>query len=735
MSKRTTQHVLTIGMLVVLGLLLAACSGPTQVSQATPGPVATQPPAPTCPAPEPCPTAEPVEQGIKAPFEEEWAASPHNNASSPAFTYWDKSEDKSIPVACATCHSSTGFIDFVGGDGSEVGKVDAPAPIGTTVTCDACHNPAAAALTAVTFPSGAVISDLGSEARCMVCHQGRSSKVQVEAQIERFSAEDPDAVVAPIKDGDRDVRFGFINIHYYAAAATLYGTEAKGGYEYPGKLYDARFEHVADYDSCVGCHNPHTLEVKVEECAACHQGVQTVEDLQQVRMVSSSSDYDGDGNNTEGLGEEISGLRDYLYGGMLIYAKDVAGLGLVYDKEAHPYFFADTDADGKADTNDTGARVAYTSWTPRLLKAAYNYQVSLKDPGNYAHGNKYIIQLLYDSIEDLNAGLPTPIDMSQMHRDDPGHFAGNTAAFRYWDGNGGLVPATCAKCHTATGLPEFLKEGVNITNHASNGLLCVSCHSEENWPAVYAVNEVTFPSGAKLTFGEANANNICLMCHQGRSSGPTVDRALGTKALDEVDPNIRFLNVHYFAAGATLFGSEAQGIYEYAGKEYAGRYVHPGFDTCASCHDPHALQPKVQTCAGCHGSADPATYRMKLTADYDGDGDTTEGVKGEIDTMTELLYEAILAYAADTAGTGILYDSHAHPYFFADADGDGKADMGERGRVAYATWTPRLLKAAYNYQYAQKDPGAFAHNAVYTMQALYDSIDDLGGSVTGLTRP
>ena len=35
---------------------------------------------------------------------------------------------------------------------------------------------------------------------------------------------------------------------------------------------------------------------------------------------------------------------------------------------------------------------------PRLLQAAYNFQVTLKDPGGYAHNGKYHIELLYDSI-------------------------------------------------------------------------------------------------------------------------------------------------------------------------------------------------------------------------------------------------------------------------------------------------------------------------------------------------
>ena len=56
-------------------------------------------------------------------------------------------------------------------------------------------------------------------------------------------------------------------------------------------------------------------------------------------------------------------------------------------------------------------------------------------------------------------------------------------------------------------------------------------------------------------------------------------------------------------------------------------------------------------------------------------------------------------------------------------------------RSYYAGWTPRILKAAYNYQYVQKDPGAFAHNGQYILQVLYDTIQDLGGDMTGMVRP
>jgi hypothetical protein len=103
--------------------------------------------------------------------------------------------------------------------------------------------------------------------------------------------------------------------------------------------------------------------------------------------------------------------------------------------------------------------------------------------------------------------------------------------------------------------------------------------------------------------------------------------------------------------------------------------------------------------------------------------------------MAEKLLVALQEYTVANNLPGIVYDPLAYPYFFEDADGDGVADAGDEGGVSYSQWTPTLLKAAYNFQYYQKDPGAFAHNSVYVGQILYDSIKAVGGDTTGMTRP
>ncbi|MFO7661576.1 MAG: hypothetical protein R6X18_03175, partial [Chloroflexota bacterium] len=184
--------------------------------------------------------------------------------------------------------------------------------------------------------------------------------------------------------------------------------------------YDVKFEHVRGYDTCQNCHDQHTLEMNLTECQTCHTDVATAEDWRTVRMEGSEADYDGDGNVTEGIVEEVEGLQKILYDSIVAYSKEVAGTAVVYNPEAHPYWFIDANENGTADEGEE----RYASWTPRMLKAAYNYQVSKKDPGEYAHNGKYIIQLLYDSIENLNEAIATPVDMTAMHRIDPGHFAG-----------------------------------------------------------------------------------------------------------------------------------------------------------------------------------------------------------------------------------------------------------------------------------------------------------------------
>lgn len=711
---------------------------------------------------------------LEIPFFGEWMSSPHADLMSRAWTYWNGNDPAEVPVSCAKCHSSDGYHDYIGLDGSATGVVDQAAQPGV-IQCSTCHNDATLAKTDVTMPSGVVLGDLGREAVCMECHQGRASGATIAGAIER-AAVDHDAVMQ---------EQGFVNIHYYAAAATLYGADAGGGFEYPGRTYEPRFAHVSGYDTCQSCHDPHSLQLDVASCSTCHTGVETMADLRDIRMPGSFVDYDGDGDYTSGIYTEIANLRGVLMGLIQAYASDVVGRPIGW-ADGHPYFYFDTDADGTIAGDEQQRANAYNTFTPRLLAATYNYQVTKKDPGAYTHNAKYTIQLIYDSIEDLAAGLGShaaaslvrpgddavlasvpvgdvlasaslpPLDFAalsevlaaghavdlsvieRLHRNDSGHFDATTEAWRYWDGDG-AVPASCSTCHSAAGLPFFLENGVQIAHEPSQGMACTTCHVAEDDFAVLEIEEVRFPSGAMLSFG-TSGDNTCAQCHQGRASTPTVNARIGSIEADTVSDRLGFINVHYFSAAATRFGGEAMGGYQYEGKEYVGFWPHvEEAATCTQCHDPHNQQVNLATCTDCHGGdatiANVRSFRM-FDGDFNGNGDADEGTYYEIDAMIEQLYAAMQSYAVETIGTGVVYSSAAYPYFFTDGNGNAMADPEEANYGnQFASWTPRLLRAAYNYQYALKDPGSYVHNSQYIVQLLHDSLEDLDMDVSGMDRP
>ncbi|MEE8320655.1 MAG: hypothetical protein V3R68_02300 [Gammaproteobacteria bacterium] len=682
-----------------------------------------------------------------------WMTSGHADSASEAFRHWDDVDDPSANVSgsCARCHDASGAVDFFT-TGATAGTYPAVDDIG--IECKVCHTNAATGanrpMASVTFPSGAVIEDLGNEAICMQCHQARSSNKTVSGYIDAAIA----AATGAFDDDTISSKLRFSNSHYAVAGATNMGTDAQGGAEYPGQNYDIRFDHVDGYNTCSTCHDPHTLEIRLDHCSTCHTDAGNssywggVADPKNIRYFASwNTDYDGDGNTTEGLYYEIDTLKNTLWNKISAYALKVAGIGIVHGS-GYPYYFKDTNGNGVADPSEQERANAFSAFTVRLTRALYNYQFVSQDHGGYAHGGKYQIQLLVDGINDLNPGLGVT---GNLARDDEGHFNGSSGTWR-------RTSSSCVKCHTATGLPDFLDDGLinrvdadgeDFPHTQTNGLLCTTCHTSP--PALRSVPSVTAPNGAVLDLGDSS--NLCLNCHTGRRGMADVHDELND------DPPWSPPSIHYYPAGAILYGTEVKGGYEFPGKNYMGLNTFPNhngrFNTCVQCHMSsvglYDGAPKVQTnhyvkkpnpadCVGCHGfdvsqpnpGMDPAKFefsgiRPGSIPDFDGDGNTSESMEDEILGLE----------AAVTAQMGIVMNTPLvfyHGRYYGDLNNNGIMDGDEDDRSNRTSYTTHAtLKAAYNMRLLYSEPHAYIHNPFYLAQLLVDTIEHLGGSIKAYT--
>lgn len=334
---------------------------------------------------------------ITIPFYDSWVSSPHADITSEAFAHWEEEEDKMVSERCAACHSTTGHLDYLGADGSTPYKVDAKAPGLEGVQCTACHNRAVGNMTEVTFPSGMVVERVEADARCMDCHQGRASGKAVNDMITKAGVGD-DTVHEEIK---------FLNVHYSAAAATRFGTEAGGGYEYEGMDYNGLHYHDDFATQCNDCHSAHRTTVKTDFCIECHEDTGAENQWAFIRAEETVGDFDGNGEES-GIKTEIENMHAILYKAMQDYSAQVVNSPILYDSHSYPYFFIDTNGNGKSDEGEAVRANAFASWTPRLAQAAYNYQFVAKDHGAWVHNGQYVLQLLHDSIADLGTKVSVP---------------------------------------------------------------------------------------------------------------------------------------------------------------------------------------------------------------------------------------------------------------------------------------------------------------------------------------
>ena len=297
-------------------------------------------------------------------------------------------------------------------------------------------------------------------------------------------------------------------------------------------------------------------------------------------------------------------------------------------------------------------------------------------------------------------------------------------AFRHWDEDEEIRPA-CATCHSGEGFRAYhgldgSEAGVVEGPIDTGGVVdCGTCHHA----GLATVTEVKFPSG--LIHPVQGVEASCMTCHQGRTAGINVREATAGMDVDTPNPELKFLNPHYATAAASWLGGYGEAGYHYDERDYSGRFFHARpVSTCNSCHEPHTLEVEFEPCQTCHQADGPQDIRIARQS-YDGSGNTSVGIRSDIQANAARLHDMIKTYASDVAGVPMVYEGTRYPYFFTDANSDGVIDQAEGKAVAYNGWTPRSLRTAYNWKLVTADPGNYAHNPIYALELLYDSIEDL----------
>lgn len=309
----------------------------------------------------------------------------------------------------------------------------------------------------------------------------------------------------------------------------------------------------------------------------------------------------------------------------------------------------------------------------------------------------------------------------------------------YANGNG------CQKCHTHEGFTEFVETGTIdpesfVKSPSQPG--CNTCHNphKNGDLSLRKIDPVSLPSGKTFDLGKGN---LCANCHQTRGVASETVKSLPAK---DVPP---YWGPHHGPQADMLIGANA---YEFPGKSYYSS-VHAtlGENSCVDCHmafpegrfsfspamSGHSFsmaaevhhKPKLNVtgCLGkCHKSMGQvnsvneetpvstfwwhqteAVYDLAAKADFDNDG-SIEPLQGEI--------EGLLNRFVNTSGTGYLQKG---PLPLFNKDGAWNGTKSEQMR------SQEEMVAFYNYKYVLEDRSRGIHNAPYTIQILYDTIQSL----------
>ncbi len=215
-------------------------------------------------------------------------------------------------------------------------------------------------------------------------------------------------------------------------------------------------------------------------------------------MSSVGIDYDGDGNTSEGIYDELVGLRDKL-GAAIRTLRFGARHADLLRRQQLPLLVRRRRRRRQLLDRGGGDRQRVHELDP--APAARHLQ--LPDGAARIRARSPTTRSTSSSCSTTRSptstrALVAKVDMSKATRTDVGHFNGASEAARHWD-QGEQVDATCSSCHGGEeGFRFYVQYRLGqVVPETANGLECGTCHDKPgtDFSAIIAVPSVTFPSG------------------------------------------------------------------------------------------------------------------------------------------------------------------------------------------------------------------------------------------------
>jgi hypothetical protein len=278
--------------------------------------------------------------------------------------------------ACVPCHTGEGYVAALAGEAPTAHFI--PPTEKNFLNCATCHDSAAPAakrhvrqIDNVVFPSGLSVTTGENSKICFTCHGGRTSKATVDNAV-------PSGGV-----------YAFVDPHFLPAAAVLLGPLARGGYEYADRDYTNVLSVVHISASCVPCHMAagpaENWNLGGHALAMTDGSAQNTTACSSIRCHGPVTSFDVRGTDTRGTLDSLLALLDTA----------LAAKGVVKASPFEsPYF------------DNIAVMTAPPFPQAALLRATYNYKFVYGDPGAYVHNWWYAAQLLYDSLDELDDGVP-----------------------------------------------------------------------------------------------------------------------------------------------------------------------------------------------------------------------------------------------------------------------------------------------------------------------------------------